>query len=113
MPDIPTAFTLMISWRDYRYYEEDLVHPNHQAITYIFHYYQRKYFSDDTLSLLPDIQKLFQHMQHRPKNRQSRLYEQSLSFALQKIAVLEGKCSTLNYEEEKKYLQEEYKKHFC
>eukprot|EP01040_Poterioochromonas_malhamensis_P012068 gene12068-13188_t len=109
----PAYEYMMDDLRDYRYYEEDLIHPNHQAISYIFHYFQRKYFSEDTLSLLPDIQKLSQHLQHRPKDRQPKLYQQSLSFALQKIALLEGKCSSLNYQEEKEYLQEEYKKLSC
>ncbi|MBK9193031.1 MAG: GSCFA domain-containing protein [Crocinitomicaceae bacterium] len=50
--------------RDYRFYKEDLAHPNEQAIKYIFEKFTGAYCSDKTkeiISLSADIRKLKSH----------------------------------------------------
>ena len=32
--------------RDYRFYAEDMVHPNNQAINYIWEYFSKAFFSE-------------------------------------------------------------------
>ena len=90
---------------DYRYYESDLIHPNRLAIDYIFHYFSQTYFSAPTLEILPEINKLSQHLQHRSKDPTSRLHQRSIEYALKKMQEIEEKTHyRICYEEERRLL---------
>jgi len=51
--------------RDYRFYKEDLAHPNEQAIKYIWEKFSTCYFSSATQSLNKLIHELNQAVEHR------------------------------------------------
>lgn len=51
--------------RDYRFYKEDLAHPNQQAIDYVWDKFSDCYFSDSTNTLNEQIYKLHLAMTHR------------------------------------------------
>ncbi|MDR2962270.1 MAG: GSCFA domain-containing protein [Bacteroidales bacterium] len=61
--------------RDYRFYEEDLLHPNSQAITYIWEQFCATYFSAETQKIVGDFSALYRAMQHRPFQRKSAEYQ--------------------------------------
>lgn len=61
----PAYEIIMDDLRDYRFYNADLVHPNGQAIDYIFEKFSACFFNDKTLSILPKIKQLNQLKQHR------------------------------------------------
>ncbi|MCE3295306.1 MAG: hypothetical protein K0R65_1020 [Crocinitomicaceae bacterium] len=52
--------------RDYRFYKEDLVHPNDQATSYIWEKLQEGFCSPETRMLTAEIEKLRLLQQHRP-----------------------------------------------
>jgi hypothetical protein len=52
--------------RDYRFYREDLAHPNDQAIRFVWDKFGQCYFSAATLALNVQIEKLNDAMKHRP-----------------------------------------------
>lgn len=51
--------------RDYRFYKEDLAHPNAQAIDYIWQKFSESAFSEKTLQLNLEISKLNAALHHR------------------------------------------------
>ncbi|MDX2173632.1 MAG: GSCFA domain-containing protein [Bacteroidota bacterium] len=51
--------------RDYRFYKEDLAHPNEQAINYVWEKFGETYFNIETLELNKQITKLNQALNHR------------------------------------------------
>lgn len=51
--------------RDYRFYKEDLAHPNQQAIDYVWQKFSDCYFSSQTLELNNKVLKLNQALSHR------------------------------------------------
>ncbi|MBL7911456.1 MAG: GSCFA domain-containing protein [Bacteroidia bacterium] len=51
--------------RDYRFYKEDLAHPNEQAITYVWEKFSDACFNDRTIELNKQIYKLNQALNHR------------------------------------------------
>lgn len=51
--------------RDYRFYKEDMAHPNEQAIQYVWEKFSECYFSKETLALNLQIQKLNLALNHR------------------------------------------------
>jgi len=63
--------------RDYRFFKEDLAHPNQQAIDYVWDKFSDCYFSDRTKDLNEKIHKLHLAMTHR-KMQENELESQKL-----------------------------------
>ncbi|MBA3663188.1 MAG: GSCFA domain-containing protein [Bacteroidetes bacterium] len=57
--------------RDYRFYKEDMAHPNDQAIDYVWDKFSECFFNDKTKELNQKIQKLNLALQHRTINNGS------------------------------------------
>lgn len=52
--------------RDYRFYASDLLHPNDQAVEYVWSKFGQSFFTQSTLQRNAAIEKLRSAMQHRP-----------------------------------------------
>jgi len=65
---------LMDDLRDYRFYENDLLHPNSQAIEYIWQAFSQTYFSAGTQKIIQQVQNVRNAMQHRPFQKNSSEY---------------------------------------
>lgn len=57
--------------RDYRFYKEDLAHPNQQAIEYVWQKFSDCYFEAKTSEINLEIQKLNSALNHRQMNENS------------------------------------------
>jgi hypothetical protein len=80
--------------RDYRFYADDLIHPNNQAENYIWEKFSTMFFSEETISTNIEIEEIEQGLAHRafqPTSEEYRLFLASLS---QKIKKLEKKVKT-------------------
>lgn len=64
----PSYEIMMDDLRDYRFYKEDMVHPNSQAIDYIWQKFGNTYFSDATQSLIKEWESIQQAFNHKPFN---------------------------------------------
>ena len=68
-PDVeyfPSYEIVLDDLRDYRFYKDDLVHPNQQAIDYIWKKFSETYFSDDTKNICKQFSKIRKMQEHRP-----------------------------------------------
>lgn len=54
--------------RDYRFYDEDMVHPSSQAVSYIYERLSDTYFTEETRSLAERCLKIDRSLHHRPIN---------------------------------------------
>lgn len=54
----PAYEIVMDDLRDYRFYNEDLIHPNQQAINYIFEKFTSAFFNENAKEILPKIKQL-------------------------------------------------------
>lgn len=70
----PAYELLMDDLRDYRFYADDMLHPNSQAVDYIWEQFQKVYLSSETLAQLDRIKSIKQALSHRPFNAESREY---------------------------------------
>ena len=59
---------MMDELRDYRFYEEDMLHPNKVAVKYIWQRFSETYFDENTIYLNHRIQKIQHLLQHRIKH---------------------------------------------
>lgn len=62
---LPIYEILMDDLRDYRFYKDDLIHPNSQAVTYIFEKFGEAYFSDETKDFIKENFKINKALEHR------------------------------------------------
>ncbi len=62
----PAYELLLDDLRDYRFFSGDMLHPNEQAIEYIWEYFARTFFPTATQELLLEISAIARAAQHRP-----------------------------------------------
>ncbi len=87
--------------RDYRFYKEDMAHPNEQAINYVWEKFSEVYFSNETNSLIKNIKDITQAAHHRPINENTEQHLKFKQIYLNKCAELEKKHPHLNFSHEK------------
>jgi hypothetical protein len=61
----PSYEIVMDDLRDYRFYNEDLIHPNHQAISYIFEKFSQSFFTESVSLIHKKVEQLNKLKQHR------------------------------------------------
>lgn len=84
----PSYELVMDDLRDYRFYKEDLIHPNESAVRYIWEKFSDTYFDKDTLILLHTWQKVKQSLNHKAHNPQSEAYQKHLRSTLEQLQNL-------------------------
>lgn len=91
--------------RDYRFYKEDMAHPNEQAIQYVW-----EQFIDSSLSLsakatLQKVNEITRAAAHRPLHGNTESHLQFKKTYLQKCEQLEREIPGMNFTHEKTILQ--------
>jgi hypothetical protein len=71
----PAYELMMDELRDYRFYAEDMLHPNTVAVKYIWERFQDTYFSEPTKEMNLEIEKINLLRQHRIKNANTEAQE--------------------------------------
>jgi hypothetical protein len=67
--------------RDYRFYKEDMAHPNAQAIKYVWEKFNDTYFDDETIFLNKEIEKLNAALNHKmlfPESEEAMAFQMSI-----------------------------------
>jgi len=77
--------------RDYRFYAEDLVHPNYAATNYVWDKLVSTYFSEDTQLIMGEVAELQLAKQHKPFNKASIAHQAFLQKSLIKTQALQSK----------------------
>ena len=77
--------------RDYRFYQQDMLHPSEQAVSYIYERLSEAFFSPATLHFLEQWHPIRKALEHRPFNPQSAEYQQFLRKAQEDYKVLKNK----------------------
>lgn len=101
----PSYELIMDDLRDYRFYNDDLLHPSPAAVEYIWGFFTSSYFNEDTLSLYREIQKVTTGTKHRlsGNNRQeTEVFKENMMARIMKIKKINP---LINLEDEKEYFQ--------
>jgi hypothetical protein len=95
------AYELVIDdLRDYRFYAEDLVHPNYFATQYVWEKFVDASMNEKTRSLIKEIQSIQLAYQHKPFNVASEQHKKFLKSFYDKTAALVDQHPYLNLEKE-------------
>jgi hypothetical protein len=92
--------------RDYRFYSEDLVHPNYHATQYVWEKFIAACMNEDTRELMKELHSIHLAFHHKPFNANSEGHKKFLRSYLQKTNALIEKYPFLNLEAEAAYFRE-------
>ena len=74
----PSFEIMMDELRDYRFYKEDMIHPNKTAINYIWEKFLDTWFSEDSKITMQEIEAIQKGIAHKPFNENSDQHQQFL-----------------------------------
>jgi len=93
--------------RDYRFYKEDMVHPNQQAINYVWEKLKPSIFNEETVAMISKIEKLNNAINHKPFDFKSEQHQTFIKSQVKIMEQMEEQYNYLNFEQEKKRLTEQ------
>ena len=98
------AYELVIDdLRDYRFYAEDLVHPNYHATQYVWEKFVEACIAENSQQLLKSIQEINVAYQHKPFNPSTVAHQQFLKKYAVLVKQLIEKHPELNLQRELNY----------
>jgi hypothetical protein len=97
----PSYEIVMDDLRDYRFYEEDMLHPNKIAINYIWDRFRECFIAKDVAGIMKEVERVLLAARHKPFNLKTETYQFFVRQQLDKIQDLKDKYS-LSFEQEEK-----------
>lgn len=92
------SYEIMIDeLRDYRFYAEDMLHPNKIAIDYIWNRFSENYISESSITTMQEISEIQKSLRHRSFNPESEQHQKFLSKLRQKMELLEKKLPHVKF----------------
>jgi hypothetical protein len=76
---LPTYEKMIDDLRDYRFYKEDLIHPNNQSVEIIFKEFSNSFFTKEAIALMQEVKKIQIGLNHRSLFDKSMSHQQFLS----------------------------------
>ncbi|MGW1454995.1 GSCFA domain-containing protein [Salegentibacter agarivorans] len=93
----PSYELMMDELRDYRFYTEDMLHPSQTAIYYIWKRFTETWFSEDSLSILNEVENIQKGLAHRPFNPNSEAHRKFLKNLNSKVSTLQKRYPHLQF----------------
>ncbi len=98
------AYELVIDdLRDYRFFAEDMVHPNYAATKYVWEKFIATCIDESSQQLMKELSVIVAAKNHNPFNPTSEQHKKFLQTNLEKVQKLERKFPYINFEEEAQY----------
>ena len=98
------AYELVIDdLRDYRFYAEDMVHPNYTATNYVWDKFVNVFMDDETIKLMEQVNEIQRAKNHKAFNPSSEQHKKFLQSYQQKTAQLQKQFPELDLAEEIKF----------
>lgn len=76
--------------RDYRFYAEDMVHPNYAATNYVWEKFVATYCAEETQQIMSEVAELQLARQHKPFNKATNAHQTFLKKSLLKSQALQS-----------------------
>ena len=97
----PSYEIMMDDLRDYRYYNSDLLHPNDQAIDYIWSHFLENQIKDDAIAIIQRLDPLLKALFHRPLHTHTEAYKKFREQTKEKIRKLKNTFPHLEWDKMK------------
>ena len=93
----PAYEIMMDELRDYRFYDEDMLHPNKTAINYIWQKFTESCISHQTFPIMDEVNTIQKAMRHKPFNPDSESHQKFLKTVSKKIEILQNNYDFINF----------------
>ena len=84
----PAYELVMDDLRDYRFFADDMLHPNQQAIDYVWESLGNTFLDNKTQNLLLQIEEVLLALKHRPRNPDSEAHKKFMERNLERMEGL-------------------------
>lgn len=98
----PAYELLMDDLRDYRFYDTDMVHPSTVAEEYVWEFFKKTFFTEETNQLLVRVEKIRAAAQHRPFHPNTPQHQAFVQTQLEAISQMEKEYPGMDFGEEKR-----------
>lgn len=99
----PAYELVMDDLRDYRFYDDDMLHPSETAVEYIWKAFSDCYLDGDTLDLWREIDKITRAVSHRFGTGSAESIKTFARTILKRIDSVSAKKPSINLSSERKY----------
>lgn len=93
----PSYEIMMDELRDYRFYTEDMLHPNQIAIDYIWKLFSENYITQESISTMGEVDEIQKSLRHRSFNPDSEQHQKFLTKLQQKMNLLGEKLPHVKF----------------
>lgn len=101
----PAYELMMDDLRDYRFYKEDLVHPNEQAVNYVFDKFVASNYDERSIQLLNSIKEIISAKKHRPFNPETDSHKKFKNSFYERCKKIQSENPDLNLSKEVNYFR--------
>ena len=74
----PAYELMMDELRDYRFYNDDMIHPNQTAINYVWERFESVWIADSAKKIMPKVSEIQKALAHKPFNENSEAHNKFL-----------------------------------
>jgi len=96
----PAYEIMMDDLRDYRFYKEDMIHPNDIAIKYIWDKIIDTYIEKPTKLIMNEVDNIINAKNHKPYNINSEAHQKFLKTQIEKIQNIQNKHENIDLKNE-------------
>lgn len=96
---------MMDDLRDYRFYDDDMLHPSQKAIEYIWKKFESAFIDKISGELIGKVQKIIQAVNHRPFSPHTSQHQQFIRQTLKSIDLIVKEHPAINFDEELRILK--------
>ncbi|AUC75432.1 GSCFA domain-containing protein [Olleya sp. Bg11-27] len=94
----PSYEIMMDELRDYRFYNQDLLHPSSLAVDYIWQRFKDVWMADSTEKIMTDVDTIQKGLQHKPFNPNSTAHLKFVQQLIEKQMVLSTQFPSMKFE---------------
>lgn len=92
----PAYEIFMDDLRDYRFYDQDMLHPGPAGIDYVWDKFSSCYMNDETLKIMSRIEKIVKARAHKPRNPETKSHKEFQIKLNEKIRILKSDHPEIN-----------------
>ena len=93
----PSYEIMMDELRDYRFYKQDMIHPNTMAVDYIWEKFSESWISNKALIVSQQIMKIQKSLEHKPFNPESKEHLTFLESVQKQIKKVQEKYPNISF----------------
>jgi lysophospholipase L1-like esterase len=93
----PSYEIMMDELRDYRFYNEDMIHPNQTAINYIWEKFVYSWINESSIQTMKQVEEIQKGLTHKPFNPNSEAHQKFLEKLTLKKEQLKKELPFINF----------------